>query len=270
MSIKNFIKISSVLVVIIVLQSCSGVRKVAYFQERKSDNKRNSTIAMGLYEAIIKPKDLLSITVVSSDPEASKIYNLVVPQVGDPGAGTSLYSQPTLQTYLVDNDGYINFPILGKLKAGGYTVKQFQSELAGKLAPAFSKEMPVITIRITNYYVNVLGEVKNPGKYTTNNEQLTIFDALALAGDMTIYGRRDNVKVLRENADGSKTYYTVNLEDKNIVNSPVYYLEQDDVVYVEPNNSKSRSANFGAAESFGVSALSVLFSLASLIITALK
>ena len=118
--------------------------------------------------------------------------------------------------------------------------------------------------------MNILGEVQKPGRFETNNDRLTIFEGLALAGDLTIYGKRDNIKVLRESADGTKQYITLNLNDKNIIYSPAYYLEQNDVVYVEPNKSRSRSSNYGAAETFQISSLSVLLTLTSLIFTVFK
>jgi polysaccharide export outer membrane protein len=192
---------------------------------------------------------------------------LVVPQIADPSNQNSLYTQPSLQSYLVDNDGDINFPVFGKINVAGLTRKELESVLQKKLAPAFTKESPIITIRFINYTVNILGEVTKPGKFETTNDRLTIFEGLALAGDLTIYGRRDNVKVLREKLDGSKEYITVNLMDKNIIFSPAYYLEQNDVVYVEPNKSRSRSSNYGAAESFGIASLSVLLTLTSLVFT---
>ena len=272
MSYPKIALIISVILIILLMNSCESEKKIAYFQRisSKTDNLKLQQNAASTYDARIKPKDLLSITVVSSEPEASKIYNLVMPQIEDPSTQNSLYSQPSLQTYLVDNDGDINFPVFGKIKVGGLTRKELELSLKKMLEPAFSREIPIITIRITNYTVNILGEVSKPGKYETSNERLTVFEGLALAGDMTIYGMRDNVKVLREKTDGTKEYYTLNLNDKNIIFSPAYYLEQNDVVYVEPNKSKSRSSSFGSAESFGISALSVLFSLASLIITVFK
>jgi polysaccharide export outer membrane protein len=201
------------------------------------------------------------------------MYNLTVPSIYDPSnynSYNSILSQPALQSYLVDNGGNIDFPLLGKIAVVGLSPKELVETLQQKLASSFSRERPVITIRIINYAVNVLGEVNRPGKYTTSNEQMTIIEGLSQAGDLTIYGRRDNVKVLRENTDGTKKYFTVDLNDENIINSPVYYLEQNDVVYVEPNATKSRSANFGAAESFGISAVSILLSTASLLVTILK
>ena len=255
---------------ILALSSCSTQKSIAYFQKISSNT--DSLIqnqSSPVHSARIKPLDMLSITVVTSNPEASQIYNLVVPQIGETAAN-SLMSVPTLQTYLVTEDGNIDFPVFGSLKVEGLTRKKLEALLQEKLASAFSKERPIVTIRITNFTVNVLGEVLKPGKFQTTNERLTIFDGLALAGDMSVYGRRDNVKVLRENADGTKKYITVNLNDKNVIYSEAYYLEQNDVVYVEPNKSRSNSSRFGAAESFGISALSILFSLASLVITIIK
>ena len=254
----------------LVLSSCASQKNIAYFQKlsTNTDSLKHSQTG-GVHSARIKPLDILSITVVTSEPAASQIYNLVVPQIGE-NVGNTLTSIPTLQTYLVSEDGNIDFPVFGQLKVDGLTRKQLETLLQEKLASAFSKERPIVTIRMTNYTVNVLGEVLKPGKFLTTNERLTIFDGLALAGDMTVYGRRENVKVLRENGDGTKKYITVNLNDKNIIYSEAYYLEQNDVVYVEPNKSKSNSSNFGAAESFGISALSILFSLASLVITIIK
>jgi len=267
---------------ILILSSCSGAKKVAYFQKYNStaDSLKEHNPASGLYDARIKPKDMLSITVVTSESEASKNYNLVVPQLYDPanlsiasssaGLSTSmLNSVPTLQSYMVDNEGTINFPVIGNLKVGGLTRKELEKMLQEKLASAFNKEVPIITIRIINYSVNILGEVIRPGKYNTVNDRMTIFEGLAMANDMTIYGRRDNVKVLRENADGTKNFITVNLNDKNVINSPAYYLEQNDVVYVEPNKAKSGSSKIGAEETLSVSALSVLISLTSIVVTVL-
>ncbi len=276
---KKIVYVTLFILSILFFNSCSSVKNVAYFQrvENKSVNDKDKSASKptpfvkkyDLYEAHIKPKDLLSITVVSSVPEASRIYNLVMPQLSEINRGSTL-SEPSLQAYLVDNDGYIDFPVFGRIKVGGLTRQELQTKLLEKLAPAFSKETPIVTIRIINYTINILGEVANPGRFETSNDRMTIFDGLALAGDLTIYGRRDNVKILRENAAGVKEYITVNLNDKNVIFSPGYYLEQNDVVYVEPNNSKSRSSKYGAAESFGISSLSLLLTLTSLILTVFK
>lgn len=257
-----------VLLSLLILSSCAPVKNVAYFQklDSKSDSLKQSS---DIHRARIKPLDLLSITVITTQPETSKIYNLFTPQLSD-NLGGNIQSVPTLQTYLVDNDGYIDFPVLGKIQVEGMTRKELVVYLQDKLASSFNKELPIITIRITNFAVNVVGEVMRPGKFITINDRMTIFEGLALAGDLTIYGKRDNVKVLRENADGSKKYISVNLNDKNIIYSPAYYLEQNDVVYVEPNSAKTRSSRIGAEETLTISAISILISITSLLVNIFK
>ena len=252
---------------LLILSSCAETKKIAYLQ--KLDNSTNQVQKNDdtQFDARIKPKDLLSITVVSSEPMASRGFNLVMPQIADMSSSNiNLTTQPTLQTYLVENDGKIDFPVFGKIYVKGYTRKELETLLQAKLASSFSKERPVVTIRFVNYAVNILGEVNRPGKYNVSNDRMTIFEGLALAGDMTIYGKRENVKLIRENADGTKTILTVNLNDKDIIHSPSYYLEQNDVLYIEPNKAKSNSTNFGAAETYAISAVSVLLSVTSLIV----
>jgi len=255
----------------VLLASCGSSKKIAYMQSIKTGVKGTSdnVKSIGSYDVRFKSKDLLAITVVTSEPDASRNYNLLVPQLSE-STGNLIFSSPTMQTYLVDNEGCIDFPILGKIVVAGYTRKELEDELQKKLKSSFSKERPIITIRITNYSVNFLGEVSRPGKYFSSNDRMTIFEGLSMAGDMTIYGKRENVKVLREKTDGSKMLLNVNLYDENILNSPAYFLEQNDVVYVEPNKSRTRSANINAAETLSVSALSIAISLASLLVNILR
>lgn len=262
---KNNLLFFIITTLVIIITSCSPVKDIAYLQQvgitaSESDfNKRH-------FDARIKPKDILAITVVSSEPEASRRFNLVAPQVAESSV-VAPYSQPIIQNYLVDNEGNINFPVLGILQVKGLNMDELEMLLKNKLTPYFINEMPIITIRMINYSVNVLGEVNRPGRFVTSNGQITIFEGLAMASDMTIYGRRDNVKVLREEIDGTRKIYTLNLNDKNIINSPAFFLEQNDVVYVEPNKSRTNASKFGAAESYRISTLSVLISLASLAAT---
>ena len=254
----------------LLFTACSSVENIAYMQQIDKQLKDVESTSNLLFETRIKPKDLLSITVVSTEPEASRIYNLITPQPQTQSSmmgASSIYSQPALQNYLVDNDGNINFPVIGQIHVKDMTIKELETYIKRKIEPAFRDELPIITIRISNFFVNVLGEVNAPGKYQTANERLTIYEGLALARDMTIYGKRDNVKVLREDSDGNKKYYTLNLNDKNIINSPAFFLEQNDVIYVEPNQSRANSSKYGAAESFRISSISVLISLATMGVT---
>ncbi len=244
--------------------SCSQAKNIVYIQGYEGE----TTINKDSFEYRIKTKDLLSISVVSSEPEASRRYNLVTPQTSsaeDPGS--YIFSQPILQNYLVNDEGYINFPSFGPIQVIGLNKAELTKLLEKKLTPFFSEEMPIITIRVLNFSVNILGEVRNPGKYSSINERMTIFDGLALAGDMTIYGKRTNVKVIRENINGEKKIYNVNLSDRSIFNSPVYFLEQNDIVYVEPNKSRANASMYGEAENYRISTLSVLISIATMAIT---
>lgn len=261
-------KLHLLLFALLLLNACSSVKNIAYMQETDKQFQQVSTDNSKFYEPIIKPNDLLSITVVSTEPEASQIYNLIspLPQSSTMGGG-ALQSSSALQNYLVDIDGNINFPVLGKIHVKGMTKKELESYILEKIKPAFSKELPIVTIRIVNFSINVLGEVNAPGRYLTEKESVNIFEALSLARDMTIYGKRENVKILREDINGNKTYYTLNLNDKNIINSPAYFLEQNDIIYVEPNKSRANSSKYGAAESYRISTISVLISLATMAVT---
>ena len=256
----------------LMFTSCESQKRVIYFQNYSAGDS-SALRKPDLYDAKIKPKDILSITIVTSEPEASKSFNLITPQVVDMSSLSNnayLSQQPTIQTYLVDNSGFIDFPSLGRIKVTGLTRTELEAVLQEKLKPSFNHEKPIITIRITNYSVNVLGEVSRPGKYTTINDRMTILDAIAQAGDLTIYGRRDNIKILRENMDGSKKYIYVNLNDKNVVSSPGYFLEQNDVIYVEPNGPRSRASMVSAAETYRITIISTVLSVASILVNVFR
>lgn len=164
------------------------------------------------------PKDLLTISVSCSEPEAALPFNLVVPASQTGINSTNLVSQPTLQNYLVNNQGEIVFPVLGTLKVGGMTTQETSELIVGKLE-RYLKERPIVTVRLVNYKISVIGEVSRPGVYTVNNEQVNVFEAVAMAGDLTIYGKRDNVHIIRT-VDGKQKLITINLNDENIIYSP--------------------------------------------------
>jgi len=242
-----------------ILFSCAQVKDISYFQQ---SDRELTLLHSEKFDARIKPKDILSITVVSSEPAASVRYNLIMPQID--ARMNNIQSQPALQNYLVDSDGNIRFPTLGMLKVNGMNTEELEIFIGKQLKTFFSEEMPVITVRILNYTVNVLGEVQRPGKFESANGRMTIFEGLAMAGDMTIYGRRDNVKVLRENENGERVIYTVNLNNNKLFESPAFFLEQNDVVYVAPNQTRANSSRYGAAENYRLTTITVLISLATL------
>jgi polysaccharide export outer membrane protein len=183
----------------------------------------------------------------------------------------STYSQPVLQSYLVDNDGTIDFPVIGKITVGGLTKSQTEQLIVEKIRPYMAAtENPIVTVRMVNYKISVLGEVARPGMFTVANEKISILEALAQAGDLTIYGVRDRVKLIREDAMGKKEIHTLNLNDANIISSPYYYLQQNDIVYVEPNKVKAQNSSVGSMTTLWFSATSILISLTSLLYNILK
>lgn len=252
---------------VLAVASCTSYKTVPYMMNSQEVNLDSSAV---LYEARIMPKDELTITVnCPEDAEAVVPFNLTTtPAVG---AGRSqLTSQPTLQTFLVTNDGTINYPILGRLKVGGMTANEVEDMIASKIEGTYLKIRPVVTVRLSNYKIYVLGEVNSPGTFTVPSEKVSIYGALSLAKDMTIYGRRDNVKLIREDSTGQKSIHELNLNDANIINSPYFYLQQNDVLYVTPNKTKSKNSDIGSSTSYWVSSISILVSIASLVVNILR
>ena len=252
---------------LLFLASCSSSKQVAYFQNIQSVDFNQSK---GLYDAKILPKDMLTITVNTQTPEASLPFNLTISntvnQSGQLSSGAS-----SLQGYLVDNDGNINFPVIGKIHVQGLTKTQCQDLISQKISPYLSKnENPVVTVRMSSYHVTVIGEVNSPKVVAVTTEKMSIMEALAEAGDLTIYGRRDNVTLIRESETGQKEYHVINLNDANVFNSPYYYLQQNDIVYVEPNGVKAKNSAIGSSTTIWFSFISIVTSVASLIVNILR
>lgn len=255
---------------VLLATSCTSYKQVPYMQNSREVNLDASAM---LYEARIMPKDELTITVSlpgsSEDRDAVMPFNLTVPSV-TATARMTLTAQEALQTYLVRNDGTIDFPVLGRLKVGGMTVHEVEEDIASRLDGTYLKKHPVVTVHLSNYKISVLGEVNSPGSYNVSSEKVSVYDALALAKDMTVYGRRDNVKIVREDSNGKKSIHELNLNDANLINSPYYYLQQNDVLYVTPNKTKSRNSDIGSSTTTTISIVSVFMSMASLVATLLR
>jgi len=250
----------------IILASCGSVKNIAYLQNSDEINFEKSRF---LYDARIMPKDQLSISVNTTTPEASLPFNLLLQN--EYTQGRSMSSAGVLMPYLVDNDGYITFPIVGRLKVAGLTKSEAEKLIFEKIRPYMAEnENPVVTVRMSSYSVSVLGEVARPGSFQVSREKITILEALAQAGDLTIYGVRDKVKLIREDITGKKQIVTLDLNDANLVNSPYYYLQQNDVVYVEPNKVKAQNSKVGQTTTLWFSATSILISLTSLLYNILK
>lgn len=259
-------KIYLVAMVAMLLASCSSPKNVAYIQNSDSIDYSRSEV---LYDARIMPKDILTITVNTVNPEASAPFNLFVSS--ELSANRSIGGQRSLQTYLVDNKGCIEFPVIGTTKVGGLTKSACEKLIHDKIQRFMNaEENPIVTVRMSNYKISVLGEVNRPGMFTVSNEKINIFEALAQAGDLTIYGVRDRVKLIREDEKGHKDVYTLNLNDAEIINSPYYYLQQNDVIYVEPNKVKAKNSAIGQSTTIWISIAGALVSLASLVVNILR
>lgn len=232
---------------VLFLSSCVSKKKILYFQ---GIDDINISEGSSNYEPLLKPDDMLYINVSASDPEAAESFNLGVEQGQDGTSGLSIQRQ----TYLVDNAGNIQFPVLGTISVGGLTKSEFTANLLERLKVYITDAEPMVNIRIMNYKISVLGEVKSPGVYSITGDRITLPEVIAMAGDMTMYGKRDNILIVRE-VNGVKTNMRVNMSDPNLLNSPYYYLTQNDIVYVEPSKRRIDSTAIGSNITAGISIL---------------
>lgn len=254
-------------VLCMTLGSCGSSKQIAYFQNADS---LSYAASKGLFDAKIMPKDLLTITVSTTDPKAATPFNLSVTNTLN-ATGYLSTGAGSLQTYLVDNDGFINFPVVGQLKVGGMTKRQCENYIRDKILPYMSKaENPIVTVKMASFKVTVAGEVKAPGVFNVDQEKISVIEALARAGDLTIYGKRGNVLLIREDATGEKSVHRLNLNDANLINSPYYYLQQNDYLYVEPNSVQAKNSAIGSSTTIWISVVSILTSVASLVVNVLK
>ncbi|TMM29139.1 polysaccharide export protein [Polaribacter aestuariivivens] len=250
-------KIIFILFVLVCLSACVSNKKIAYFQYDEIDQEDISNV----YTTVFKPDDLLQITISAEDLEAVRPFNL--PAVAFSVSTNSVVGQPQQLSYLIDSKGEIDFPLLGKLKIGGLTREQTIKLLKDKLDPDYVID-PNINIRIANFKINVTGDVQRPGTYTIPNERVTILDAISLAGDLNISGRRDNVLVTREEGD-KKVQYVVDLRSNKLFSSPVFYLQQNDNIYVEHNYARIQSASSNTNTSLFISITGLLITIVSLL-----
>jgi polysaccharide export outer membrane protein len=244
--------------------SCASKKDLLYYQNIDviaNKEKSNS------YEIKIQPDDLLTIIVSADDPETAMPFNLSVVTLPNTYNMMASSGQQTMQSYLVDVAGIIDFPILGKLKVGGLSRTEVMELLRSKISKYIKN--PIINIRIMNFKVSVQGEVVNPGTYSISSDRITLIEALSMAKDLTIYGKRNNILIIRE-IDGVKSYNRVDITKADFINSPFYYLSQNDVVYVEPNKTKINGAAVGANTAVIISITSLVITLITLIVTAKK
>lgn len=231
-------KCGLLLLVVALMCSCVSRKQLAYFRDVTPESIEDVSKQMQSQpEPRVKITDALVITVSALDPEAVLPYNLPNVAYATP-TSENIPTTPSFQYYTVDANGDIEFPVLGKLHVVGLTQSEVIEMIKGRLQGQLNN--PIVTMRFLNAKVTVLGEVKNPGSYQLNNGGMTLLEALGAAGDLTPYGRRDNILVTREN-NGKLEFARLNLQSEDIFTSPYFYLQQNDVVYIEPNQARTTS-----------------------------
>lgn len=251
-------KAIKLVVILTIISSCSSRHDIAYFQDEKISNFVQPEL---IYDLIYQPNDMLTIDVNALDPETVRPFNL-----GSVPFSDSAISETTsrrMQTYIVDKNGYINFPVLGEFKIGGLTRKE-ATELLKTEISKYVKD-PLINIRLINFTVTVLGEVNRPGSFVIQDEKVTLAEAIGLAGDLTIFGLRKNILLIRE-LDGIKKFSILDLTSVRSLSASTYSLKQNDVIYVEPNNTRIRQSKYNPNNSVLISAISTLATIAAIFI----
>ncbi|MDO9595878.1 MAG: polysaccharide biosynthesis/export family protein [Lutibacter sp.] len=245
------LKLAVLIVLMISMGSCVSKKEIVYLQDAEGITALEAIVKV---EPKIQQNDILSINVSAMDAEAALPFNLF--EAGN----TTSASKPI--TYLVNSDGDINFPVLGKIAVEGFTTKEITSYLTEALAVYIKN--PIVNIRLTNFKVTILGEVKSPGTYPVPNERISILEAIGMAGDLTIQGKRKNVVLIREQ-NGKRNFVDIDLTNKEILNSPYFYLAQNDVLIVEPNKTKINSSAVGPNIGVIFASISTLISIIVLI-----
>jgi len=220
---------------VIAFASCSTYKKINYLQDAEANAAEDMIINKGI---LIQPKDMVSIIVSSRNAELAVMFNLPVVSYQAGAEMVASGSSQRLVGYVVDNDGNIDFPILGEIHVAGMTRWDLAKDIKKRLVEGGLLNDAVVTVQFMNFKVSVLGEVTSPGTYTIDGDKITLLEALSLARDLTIFGRRDNIAVIREQG-GERITYQVDIRSVDLFKSPAYYLQQNDVIYVTPNKVRA-------------------------------
>ena len=260
MKLRNILWCCAVLLMCASCGSTKEVPTLAYFQNLK-DSVGKLPDNVSHYKIKIQPDDELIITITSTLPEATAMYNL---PLGNPSLKGNINAtqSPRIQTHIVDRNGMIQLPVLGEIQAAGLSTKELEAVIKNRVSEQVKD--PFVRVEMINFTVNVMGEVRAPQRIVVGKERFSVLDALAAAGDLTEYGKRDNVLVIRTE-NGKSTYHRLNLTDGSIYASPYFYLQQNDVVYVEPNDIKIDNSKYNQFSAFKLSQLSTIVSLASVV-----
>ncbi|HVX25636.1 MAG TPA: polysaccharide biosynthesis/export family protein [Parafilimonas sp.] len=237
---RTTISCFSFLFFIYCFSSCTPYKNIPYFTDFPDTALRTSVKTAPFVSPVIKPDDLLSITIETVDADISRLLNSANAVVQTSNLPPSA-NQQTIPGYLVDKDGLVELPFVGKIKLAGYTTIQARDTITAAMSQYIKN--PIVNIKFANFKVTVLGEVLRPSTYIMPTEKVSVLDALGQAGDLTIYGRREDVLVIRDTLDNQKNMVHLDLNSKNIMSSPYFYLQPNDVVYVEPNKAKAASTD---------------------------
>ena len=261
-----------ILLAALFMSSCNSQKDIPYMIGANELPPEVLHTAAKANDPVVMPGDMLQINVISRNSEAVKPFNKsdYISKLGG-NSNPTANNENSMYYYLVDANGNIEYPFLGTLHIGGMSKSAVEDYIATQIYPRYLTERPGVEVRFQNFKVSILGEVKSPGIIKATNGRLNLLEAIAQAGDLTIHGRRDNVMIIRTNSDGSRSIQTVNMNDKNMILSPSFNLQQNDIIYVEPNSSRARQSwNVPPALSLGMSSVGTLISIATFIITLTK
>lgn len=255
-------KLLFAIIATIVLSSCSSTKdtRLSYFKNLSGDSGVLADVD-DKYIIRVQPDDELIITVTSSVPEATAMYNV---PLGNPSmrGNTTTTSQPRMQTYIVDQNGDIEMPVIGKIKVKGLTTNEIATLIKGKVSQ--NVKDPFVRVEMIQFGVNVMGEVNTPHRVEIYKQRFTLLDALSAAGDLTVYAKRDNILVMRTE-NGQLTYHRISLNDPDLFKSPYFYMQQNDVVYVEPNSIRVNNSKYDQNNAYKLSVISTIVSGVSVI-----
>lgn len=241
-------------IILIFFSSCTAPKNITYFRDIPDSLKESAIVSVQFKNPVIKPDDLLFVNIQTLDPEANALFSAVNTTVAAVGSNSnSMAGNQVTSGLLVDKDGCIALPVVGKIKVEGYTTQQARDSIKILIDKYYT--LSTVDVRYNNFKITVIGEVNRPSTFIVPNEEVTILDALGMAGDLTIYGKRENVLLIRKDISNVKKFIRLNLNSKELVSSPYYFLKQGDVLYVEPNKAKAytldsyRSRNYAIAAS---------------------
>ena len=261
-------RICIILLVAMVFASCASQKRVVYLQDLDVNQVEQISEE---FQIRLKPLDRITVVVNSQYPELAAPFNTSssynsVSGVPIDGRNYTSAASSALQVRTIDSEGYLEMPIIGKVLCTGKTRAEVAAEISNKIIEGGHLSDPTVNIQFADMFVTVVGEVARPGRYNITTDRLSLFDALAMAGDLTVYGQRNDVTVIREE-NGKRSHVQLDLTKQDIFTSPYFYLQQNDMVYVKPNKYKAQTGEYNQNRSFYLSIVSTLVSVATLIVT---